>query len=65
MSMIACYAKCTPCQFGECPGVPHTWMESEDIEHDNKVSMPKTPEDWKALAKNHPCGCHCMRGVKS
>ncbi len=64
MTIIVCYAKCTPCQFGECPGYAHTWMESEDIEHDKTVATPKSPEDWKALAKANPCGCRCMAGVK-
>jgi hypothetical protein len=29
------------------------------------VAMPKSPEDWAALAKAKPCGCHCMAAVQS
>lgn len=37
-----------------CLGEPHTWMDEEDIEYAKDVKMPKTPEDWKALAKAPP-----------
>lgn len=57
---IVCYAKCTPCQFGGCPDEPHTWMESEDLDHAG-IAAPTSPEGWEALAKDKPCGCHCMR----
>jgi len=29
-------------------------MDEEDIEYAKDVKMPKTPEDWKALAKAPP-----------
>ena len=52
---IVCYAKCTPCQFQECPDEPHTWMESEDLDHENR--HPSSPEEWDALTAERPCGC--------
>ncbi len=60
MTVIICYSKCSPCQFGEHPDEPHSWMESEDIEHEGRP-MPKTEADWAALAAERPCGCYCMR----
>lgn len=58
---VVCYAKCTPCQYGgPCPEEPHSWMESEDLDHEG-IPAPTTPEGWAALAKGKPCGCHCMR----
>lgn len=65
--MLVCYAKCTPCQFGEHPTEPHTWMESEDLEHDNAVgdrTFTNSAEDWAELARLRPCGCHCMDAHK-
>ena len=63
--IIVCYSKCTPCQFGQCPDEPHTWMESEDIEHDKSVKYPRSVEDWAELGRIRPCGCPCMAGRKS
>lgn len=60
MTVIVCYAKCTPCQFGECEPGPHTWMESEDLEHEG-IPAPTTPEGWTALATKRPCGCWCQK----
>jgi hypothetical protein len=56
--VIVCYAKCTPCQFGEHPRDPHTWMESEDLEHAG-MPTPSTEEAWLELDLSKPCGCHC------
>jgi hypothetical protein len=61
VTILVCYAKCSPCQLGEHPSEPHTWMESEDIEGDPDVAAPASPEDWAALAAAAPCACHCMR----
>jgi hypothetical protein len=58
---IVCYAKCSACQFGACPGDVHTWMDSEDIEFAPDVDYPTTLEAWAALAADRPCGCYCMR----
>lgn len=55
---VVCYAKCTPCQFGEHSDEPHTWMESEDLDHAG-IAAPTSPEGWTALTKDKPCGCHC------
>lgn len=57
---IVCYAKCWPCQFGQCTDEPHTWMDDEDREHAG------IPADTSAadLAKSHPCGCRCNGGPK-
>lgn len=60
-SYSACYAKCSSCQFGACPGDVHTWMDSEDIEFAAGIDYPTTPEAWAALAADRPCGCPCMR----
>jgi len=57
---VVCYAKCTPCQFGGCPDESHTWMDSEDLDHAG-IAAPTSPEGWEALAKDKPCGCHCMQ----
>lgn len=62
-SAIVCYAKCTPCDFGACPGRPHTWMEKGDLKHEGRPT-PKSRQEWAELAKEKPCGCHCMRGAK-
>jgi hypothetical protein len=53
---IVCYAKCWPCQFGQCTDQPHTWMDDEDRE------AASIPADTTAaqLAAQKPCGCHCM-----
>lgn len=56
---IVCYAKCWPCQFGQCTDEPHTWMDDEDIVHAG-LTVPTTSEGWTALAKDKPCGCPCM-----
>jgi hypothetical protein len=67
VTIIVCYSRCWACQLGENedhPGTPHTWMGSEDIEHSKDVAMPKTPEEWAALAESHPCNCWCV-GRKS
>lgn len=58
---IVCYAKCWPCQFGQCTDEPHTWMDDDDIEH-AELTRPTTPEGWATLAADKPCGCHCMAG---
>lgn len=58
---IVCYAKCWPCQFGEHPAQPHTWMDDEDIEFSKDVEWPTTPDQWAALAASHPCGCWCLK----
>jgi len=55
---IFCYAKCWPCQFGDCIEGPHTWMDDEDAAHAG-LTVPKTAEQWAALAVEKPCGCHC------
>ena len=55
---IVCYAKCWPCQFGQCSTEPHTWMDDEDAAHAG-LTVPKTPEEWAALAVEKPCGCDC------
>lgn len=62
---IVCYAKCWPCQFGQHDTYPkpHTWMDAEDIEHAG-LTAPTTPEAWAELAKDKPCGCHCMAEVR-
>jgi hypothetical protein len=60
---IVCYAKCWPCQFGQCTDSPHTWMDDEDAEHAG-LTVPTTPEGWAALAKDKPCGCHCMERAR-
>ena len=58
---LACYAKCWPCQFGQCTDEPHTWMDDEDIEATKDLERPTTAEGWAALAATRPCGCHCMK----
>lgn len=60
MAISVCYAKCTPCQFGEHDPNPHSWMESDDLEHAG-VPTPQTEQEWAALAAKDPCGCYCMR----
>lgn len=60
MDVIVCYTKCYPCQFGEHPPNPHTWMATDDLEHEG-MPVPSTPEGWAALAAERPCGCYCMR----
>lgn len=55
---IVCYSKCWPCQFGQCSDEPHTWMNDEDAAHAG-LTVPKTPEEWAALAADRPCGCNC------
>ncbi len=66
---VVCDAKCWQCQFAETdaehPAAAHTWMDQDDIDCDPKVEMPKTPEDWAALAVSHPCGCWCMKRDKA
>lgn len=52
---IVCYAKCWPCQFGQCTDEPHTWMDDDDRAHAGiPASMPPAQ-----LAAEKPCGCHC------
>jgi hypothetical protein len=58
--IIVCYAKCSPCQFGECEPGPHTWMESEDLDHAG-IPTPTSPEGWLTLAAEKPCGCRCQK----
>jgi hypothetical protein len=53
---IVCYAKCWPCQFGQCSDEPHTWMDPDDREH---AGIPATTTAAE-LAAQKPCGCHCM-----
>lgn len=60
---IVCYAKCWPCQFGQCTDEPHTWMDDEDREHAG-IPTPTTPEARAALAADKPCGCRCNGGPK-
>jgi len=57
--IIACYSKCWPCNFGECPEPAewHGWADFEDIEH-----AEATGQDVAAL-KAQRCGCYCMGGV--
>lgn len=49
---IVCYAKCWPCQFGQCydPPKPHPWWDDEDVEH-CKATGRKPPEG--------NCACVC------
>lgn len=60
---LVCWSKCWPCQFGECPDGPHTWMDSEDLRHAG-VRVPWTRWGWRRLAVKRPCGCDCMQGVR-
>jgi hypothetical protein len=53
---IVCYAKCWPCQFGQCTDEPHTWMDDDDRDH---AGIPKTTTPGE-LADQKPCGCPCM-----
>lgn len=53
---IVCYAKCWPCQFGQCADQPHTWMDDDDREHAGIPASTPAAE----LAATKPCGCHCM-----
>lgn len=62
--VIICYAKCWPCQFGDHSTEPHTWMDSEDIEHEG-MAPPQSPEDRAQLAAERPCGCHCNEANRS
>jgi len=55
-SAIVCYAKCWPCQFGQCTDEPHTWMDDDDREHAGIPASATAAE----LATQKPCGCHCM-----
>lgn len=57
---IVCYAKCWPCQFGQCTDEPHTWMDDEDREH---AGIPATTTAAE-LAAQKPCGCRCNGGPK-
>lgn len=57
---IVCYAKCWPCNFGEHPAEPHTWMDDDDAGSAG-VEVSSTPEGWAALAREKPCGCWCMK----
>jgi hypothetical protein len=52
---IVCYAKCWPCQFGQCSDEPHTWMDDEDREH---AGIP-ADKPLAELAAERPCGCRC------
>lgn len=53
---IVCYAKCWPCQFGQCTDQPHTWMDDEDRQHAGVPAGTTAAE----LADLKPCGCPCM-----
>ena len=54
---VVCMTKCWPCQFDSHPGIAHTWMDADDIDH----AGPTTAEAWIMLAVNHPCGCYCQQ----
>lgn len=51
---VFCPTRCYPCQFDECPNVPHTWGGVEDFEH-----------AW-ATFQDAPgfCGCECGRPTR-
>jgi hypothetical protein len=49
---IVCYAKCWPCNFGDCPGGWHTWADSDDVEHAAKTGRPDP--------STQRCGCPCV-----
>ncbi len=50
---LVCYAKCWPCQFGECVDPPawHSWADEEDIAHAVATGQPDP------MASR--CGCPC------
>jgi hypothetical protein len=52
---LVCYAKCWPCQFGQCDDMPHTWMDADDREHAGIPASMSLVE----LAAEKPCGCPC------
>lgn len=58
--VVACWAKCWPCQFGQCTDEPHTWMDDEDREHAGILA--DTP--LSQLATEKPCGCRCNSGAR-
>ena len=48
---VFCATRCYACQFGEHPGVPHTWGAPDDFEH-----------AWATFqAAPGFCGCECGR----
>jgi hypothetical protein len=49
------YARCWACMFQQCPGGPHTWMDSEDAEAKYGTHLPT----GAFLAVRHPCPCRC------
>lgn len=51
---VVCYAKCVPCQFGQCPGGDHCWADQDDLDHALAIGKPETAEGR--------CGCPCARG---
>lgn len=50
---IVCFAKCWPCQFGQCMDPPqwHTWADDEDTEHAAATGQPDPTTSR--------CGCPC------
>lgn len=48
------YARCWPCQTGQCPGGLHTWADPDDVAHALKTGQPD-PSQSK-------CGCVCADG---
>jgi hypothetical protein len=53
VSVMLCFTKCYPCQFGEHFDPPkwHTWASDDDIEHAKATAQPD-PRFSK-------CGCYC------
>lgn len=66
MTIIVCYAKCWPCQFGDHDETPHTWMDDDDRDHAQKTAQfveryGSVMPTWEQLAESHRCGCRCQK----
>ena len=48
------YARCWSCMLGSCPGGPHDWADSEDVDHAKAMGQPDPT--------GQSCGCVCADG---